>query len=43
MIVKVHSTDAGRGSGPVGYLLGEDLKREGASYFFSALPPASFS
>lgn len=31
MIVKVHSTGAGRGSGPVGYLLGEDLKREGAT------------
>jgi len=31
VIVKVHSTGAGRGSGPVGYLLGEDLKREGAT------------
>ena len=30
MLVKIHSRGAGRGSGPVGYLLGENRDRDGA-------------
>ena len=43
VIVKVHSTGAGRGSGPVGCLLEKDLKREGVFYFFLTPSSASFS
>ena len=31
MIVKFHARGAGRGSGPVDYLLGKDREREGAT------------